>query len=57
MRIDKNRYRSKYEEDVCSKLTKSKIPFQYETINLYYEITEQRKYIPDIILPNELLLN
>ena len=56
MRIDKNRYRSKYEEDVCSKLTKSKIPFEYETINLYYEITEQRKYIPDVILPNGIVI-
>ena len=39
MKIDNNRYRSKYEEDVCSKLHKSKVPFEYETINLYYEIS------------------
>ena len=56
MKIDNNRYRSKYEEDVCSKLHKSKVPFEYETINLYYEISEQRKYIPDIILPNGIII-
>lgn len=56
MKIDNNRYRSKYEEDVCSKLHKSKVPFEYETINLYYEISEQRKYIPDIILPNGIVI-
>ena len=56
MKIDKNRYRSKYEEDVCSKLRKSKVNFDYETINLYYQITEQRKYIPDIILSNGIVI-
>lgn len=49
----KNRYRSRFEEDVCSRL---KVPFEYETINLYYEVREQRKYIPDIILPNGIII-
>ena len=56
MKISKNRYRSKYEEDVCSKLYKEKVKFEYETLNLYYNITEQRKYIPDIILPNGIII-
>jgi hypothetical protein len=56
MKISKNRYRSKYEEDVCSKLDKARIRFEYETLNLYYDITEQRKYIPDIILPNGIII-
>ena len=56
MRITPNRYRSKYEEDVCDRLDKAKIPFDYETINLHYEITEQRKYIPDVILPNGIII-
>ena len=49
----KNRYRSRFEEDVCSRL---KVPFEYETINLYYEVREQRKYIPDVILPNGIII-
>tara|TARA_R110000796_G_scaffold44330_1_gene108176 strand:- start:659 stop:1033 length:375 start_codon:yes stop_codon:yes gene_type:complete len=56
MRITPNRYRSKYEEDVCDRLDKAKIPFDYETINLHYQITEQRKYIPDVILPNGIII-
>ena len=56
MRINKNRYRSKYEEDVCSRLDKAKILFDYETINLHYQVTEQRKYIPDVILPNGIIV-
>ena len=56
MRITPNRYRSKYEEDVCGRLDKAKIPFDYETINLHYQVTEQRKYIPDVILPNGIII-
>lgn len=56
MRTTRNRYRSKYEEDVCGRLDKAKIRFDYETINLHYEITEQRKYIPDVILPNGIII-
>jgi hypothetical protein len=56
MRTIQNRYRSKYEQEVCSKLNKAKVPFHYETINIHYEITEQRKYIPDVILPNGIII-
>ena len=47
-----NRYRSKYEEDVCGKLDEARIPFDYETINIHYQITEHRRYTPDVILEN-----
>ena len=56
MKIDKNRYRSKYEQEVCSKLRKDKVKFDYESINLYYEISEQRRYLPDIVLPNGIVI-
>jgi len=56
MKIDKNRYRSKYEQEVCSKLRKDKVKFDYESINLYYEVTEQRRYLPDIVLPNGIVI-
>ena len=56
MRTTRNRYRSKYEQDVCGRLDKAKVPFDYETINIHYEITEQRKYIPDVILPNGIII-
>ena len=32
------------------------VPFEYETMNLYYEVAEQRKYTPDVILPNGIIL-
>ena len=51
-----NRYRSKYEEDVCGKLDQDNIPFDYETINIHYQITEQRRYTPDVILPNGIII-
>lgn len=51
-----NNYRSKYEEDVCGKLDEAKIPFDYETLNIHYKITEQRRYTPDVILPNGIII-
>jgi hypothetical protein len=50
------RFRSNYEKVVCEQLDKQDIPFEYETINLYYEVSEQRKYTPDVILPNGIIL-
>ena len=52
----KNRYRSGYEKTVCGELDNLNIDFEYETRNLYYEVSEQRKYTPDIILPNGIIL-
>ena len=51
-----NRYRSGYEKDVCSRLDDLGVRFEYETKNLYYEVSEQRKYTPDVILPNGIIL-
>jgi hypothetical protein len=50
------RFRSNYEKVVCEQLDEQDIPFQYESINLYYEVSEQRKYTPDVILPNGIIL-
>ena len=52
----KNRYRSGYEKTVCGELDNLNIDFEYETRNLYYEVSEQRKYTPDVILPNGIIL-
>ncbi len=51
-----HRFRSNYEKVVCNKLDEQNIPFQYETLNLHYEVSEQRKYTPDVILPNGIIL-
>ena len=51
-----NRYRSGYEKDVCARLDDLGVRFEYETKNLYYEVSEQRKYTPDVILPNGIIL-
>jgi len=51
-----NKYRSGYEKDVCSRLDDLGVCFEYETKNIYYEVSEQRKYTPDVILPNGIIL-
>jgi len=56
MRTTKNRYRSNYERDVCGYLDFQGIPFEYESLNLHYEVSEQRKYTPDITLPNGIII-
>jgi hypothetical protein len=50
------RFRSNYEREVCSLLDDENVPFEYESINLYYEVSEQRKYTPDVVLPNGIIL-
>ena len=50
------RFRSNYEKVVCGKLDEQDVPFEYETVNLHYEVSEQRKYTPDVILPNGIIL-
>lgn len=56
MKTEIIRFRSNYERVVCSELDKQNVPFEYETLNLYYEVTEQRKYTPDVILPNGIII-
>jgi hypothetical protein len=50
------RFRSNYEREVCTLLDDDEVKFEYETMNLYYEVSEQRKYTPDVILPNGIIL-
>tara|TARA_B110000091_G_scaffold212464_1_gene259258 strand:- start:83 stop:481 length:399 start_codon:yes stop_codon:yes gene_type:complete len=50
------RFRSNYEREVCNLLDDDEVKFEYETMNLYYEVAEQRKYTPDVILPNGIIL-
>jgi hypothetical protein len=50
------RFRSNYEREVCNELDDDEVEFEYETMNLYYEVSEQRKYTPDVILPNGIIL-
>ena len=49
------RFRSNYEREVCSLLDDQGVPFEYESLNLFYEVSEQRKYTPDVILPNGIV--
>jgi len=41
---------------VCGKLDEQNVSFEYETVNLHYVVSEQRKYTPDVILPNGIIL-
>lgn len=52
----KRKYRSGFEKEVCGELDDKGIDFEYETENLYYEVVEHRKYIPDVILPNGIYI-
>ena len=51
-----HRFRSNYEKVVCGKLDDQNVSFEYETVNLHYVVSEQRKYTPDVILPNGIIL-
>lgn len=54
--MTKNRYRSGFEERVCAKLEDLDVHFEYETMNVHYEVSETRRYTPDVILPNGIVL-
>ncbi len=49
-------YRSGLEEKVSQQLTKAKIKFSYESTRISYEINEVRKYTPDFILGNGIIV-
>ena len=49
-------YRSGLEERVSEQLTKAKVKFSYESTRISYEINEVRKYTPDFILGNGLIV-
>jgi len=50
------RFRSNYEKVTCERLDDLGVAFEYETVNLHYQVSEQRKYTPDVILPNGIIL-
>tara|TARA_R110002074_G_scaffold11097_2_gene41271 strand:+ start:1394 stop:1789 length:396 start_codon:yes stop_codon:yes gene_type:complete len=56
MKKTNHRYRSNYERDVCGILYTQGVPFEYESLNLHYEVSEQRKYTPDVILSNGIII-
>ena len=49
-------YRSGLEERVSEQLTKAKVKFSYESTRISYEINEVRKYTPDFILGNGIIV-
>lgn len=49
-------YRSGLEEKVSEQLTKAKVKFSYESTRISYEINEVRKYTPDFILGNGIIV-
>ena len=49
-------YRSNSEYNTSLVLLKNNIEFQYESDNIPYEWREDKKYIPDFILPNGIIL-
>lgn len=47
-------YRSKFERQIASQLSKAGVRFEYETIKLGY--VRQCSYTPDFILPNGVII-
>lgn len=52
----KNKYRSKLEEDVAKHLSFTGVVFGYESKTITYKVEETRRYTPDFILPNGVVL-
>jgi len=56
-KIKKAVHRSLYEDETAALLTKCKVDFEYETLQLTYRIPESvHKYTPDFILRNGIIL-
>jgi len=51
-----NRFRSGSEETVSSLLTAAGYYYEYEPYYIKYEVHEVRKYLPDIVLDNNIIL-
>lgn len=51
-----HKYRSNSELSCSEQLANNKIDFQYEPYPIAYEWYENKKYIPDFILPNGVIL-
>ena len=52
----KHGYRSGLEDKVSKQLQESGVPFEYETLKVQYEVNEIRRYTPDFILPNGIII-
>jgi hypothetical protein len=51
-----HKYRSNSEYNTATFLANCKIDFEYESMHVAYEWREDKKYIPDFILPNGIIL-
>jgi hypothetical protein len=49
-------YRSGLEESVAEQLENAGMPYFYETTKIEYDVKETRKYTPDFILPNGIIV-
>jgi hypothetical protein len=49
-------YRSGLEDKVSKQLKESGVTFEYETLKIVYEVNETRKYTPDFIFPNGMIV-
>ena len=52
----KHGYRSGLEDKVSRQLQESGVTFEYETLKIQYEVNETRRYTPDFILPNGIII-
>jgi hypothetical protein len=52
----KHGYRSGLEDKVSKQLKESGVSFEYETLKIQYEVNETRRYTPDFILPNGIII-
>jgi hypothetical protein len=52
----KHGWRSGLEEAVAKQLKLAKVPYRYEVLTLPYTVAETRKYTPDFLLPNGIVV-
>lgn len=52
----KNGYRSGLEDKISKQLQESGVSFEYETLKIRYEVNETRRYTPDFVLPNGIII-
>lgn len=51
-----NSWRSGLEEGISKQLEDLGVPYEYETMKVEYLVNETRKYTPDFILPNGVIV-
>lgn len=52
----KHGYRSGLESKVSGQLKEAGVAFEYESFKIDYEVNEVRKYTPDFLLPNGIIV-